>query len=68
MLTGFREGQDILNLSLGDIDGWSEATLSVVASRIAARGTIVVTAAGNGVSPSISYVTSATPLITKIIG
>ena len=33
---GLDDGQDILTLSIGGTDGWTEGTASVVASRIAA--------------------------------
>jgi hypothetical protein len=39
---------DILTLSLGGVDGWTEGTGSVVASRIAAQARVVTIAAGNG--------------------
>ncbi|KAG5643378.1 hypothetical protein DXG03_000992 [Asterophora parasitica] len=47
LLRGVKEGQDILTLSLGGSDGWTESSSSVIASRIAASGTIVTIAAGN---------------------
>ncbi|KAF9547696.1 subtilisin-like protease [Agrocybe pediades] len=47
LLRGVKEGQDILTLSLGGADGWTEGTATVVASRIAASGKIVTIAAGN---------------------
>lgn len=39
---------DVLTLSLGGVDGWTEGSASVVASRIAAQGRVVTIAAGNG--------------------
>ncbi|ESK92033.1 hypothetical protein Moror_10317 [Moniliophthora roreri MCA 2997] len=47
LLRGVADGQDILTLSIGQPDGWTEGTTSVVASRIAANGTVVTVAAGN---------------------
>ncbi|KAF9467400.1 pyrolysin [Collybia nuda] len=47
LLLGFKEGQDILTLSLGGADGWTESSSAVVASRIAGTGKIVTIAAGN---------------------
>ena len=47
LLRGVQDGQDILTLSLGGTDGWTESSSSVVASRIAASGKIVTIAAGN---------------------
>jgi hypothetical protein len=46
---GVKDGMDILTMSLGGSDGWTEGTSSVVSSRIAASGKIVTIAAGNGV-------------------
>ena len=43
---------DILTLSLGGADGWTEGTASVVASRIAETGVVVTIAAGNGMHHS----------------
>ncbi|KAH9484892.1 Minor extracellular protease vpr [Psilocybe cubensis] len=47
LLQGVKDGQDILTLSLGGADGWTEGTATVVASRIAGAGKIVTIAAGN---------------------
>lgn len=47
LLRGYNDGNDILNLSLGGPDGWTESSSSVIASRIAGLGTVVVMAAGN---------------------
>ncbi|KAF7357681.1 Minor extracellular protease vpr [Mycena venus] len=47
LLMGVKAGMDILTMSLGGSDGWSESTGSVVSSRIAASGKIVTIAAGN---------------------
>lgn len=49
LLLGVKDGQDILTLSLGGADGWTEGSATVVASRIAATGKIVTIAAGNDV-------------------
>ena len=46
LLRGVQEGQDILTMSLGGADGWTESTSSVLSSRIAATGKIVTIAAG----------------------
>ncbi|KAG8953405.1 hypothetical protein FRC04_002247 [Tulasnella sp. 424] len=43
----YNDGADILSLSLGGAQGWSEAPSSVVSSNIAAKGRIVTIAAGN---------------------
>ncbi|KAF7321903.1 Subtilisin-like protease [Mycena kentingensis (nom. inval.)] len=47
LLRGVAAGADILSMSLGGSDGWTEGTGSVVSSRIAATGRIVTIAAGN---------------------
>ncbi|KAJ7130843.1 subtilisin-like protease [Mycena crocata] len=47
LLRGVKDGMDILTMSLGGSDGWTEGTGSVVSSRIAATGKIVTIAAGN---------------------
>ncbi|KAK0213189.1 pyrolysin [Desarmillaria ectypa] len=47
LLQGYKDGMDILTLSLGGVDGWTEGTGSVVASRIAETGIVVTIAAGN---------------------
>ncbi|KAJ6521908.1 subtilisin-like protease [Mycena vulgaris] len=47
LLMGVKDGMDILTMSLGGSDGWTEGTGSVVSSRIAATGKIVTIAAGN---------------------
>ncbi|KAF8894316.1 pyrolysin [Gymnopilus junonius] len=47
LLRGVSEGQDILTMSLGGADGWTEGTATVVSSRISAQGKIVTIAAGN---------------------
>ncbi|EKM54703.1 uncharacterized protein PHACADRAFT_258717 [Phanerochaete carnosa HHB-10118-sp] len=47
LLRGVSDGQDILTMSLGGPDGWTEGTASVVSSRISDMGKIVTIAAGN---------------------
>ena len=51
LLRAVRDGNDIINLSLGGPSGWTESTISVVASRIAATGKTLAIAAGNDVRP-----------------
>ena len=46
LLRGVKERQDILTMSLGGADGWTESSSSVISSRIAATGKIVTIAAG----------------------
>ncbi|KAJ7187896.1 subtilisin-like protease [Mycena filopes] len=47
LLMGAKAKMDILTLSLGGSNGWTEGSGNVVASRIAASGKIVTIAAGN---------------------
>ncbi|KAI0684940.1 subtilisin-like protease [Cytidiella melzeri] len=47
LMRGVQEGQDILTMSLGGADGWTESSATVVSSRIASTGKIVTIAAGN---------------------
>jgi hypothetical protein len=47
LLRGASDGMDILTLSLGGADGWTEGMASVVASRLSDMGKIVTIAAGN---------------------
>jgi hypothetical protein len=54
LLRAVKDGADILNLSLGGPDGWTESAGSVVASRIAATGKIVTIAASNEVCIALS--------------
>ena len=49
LLLGEKDGNDILTLSLGGANGWTESSLAVVASRIAGKGKVVTIAAGNDV-------------------
>ncbi|KAI0823378.1 subtilisin-like protease [Trametes gibbosa] len=47
LLRGVNDDNDILTMSLGGADGWTESSSAVVSSRIAATGKIVTIAAGN---------------------
>lgn len=47
MSRAFVDGAQILSLSLGGTDGWSEEPANVVGERIASRGTFLSIAAGN---------------------
>ncbi|TFK66528.1 subtilisin-like protease [Pluteus cervinus] len=47
LLRAYQDDVDIVTLSLGGPDGWSQGTAAVVASRIAAEGKVVTIAAGN---------------------
>ncbi|QRW22547.1 pyrolysin [Rhizoctonia solani] len=47
LLRAYKDGNDVITLSLGGADGWTEAVSGVVASRIADAGRIVTIAAGN---------------------
>ncbi|KAG8724913.1 hypothetical protein FRC09_012078 [Ceratobasidium sp. 395] len=46
-IRAYNDGNDVITLSLGSADGWTEAVSGVVASRIADRGRVVTIAAGN---------------------
>lgn len=59
MLMAFSDGQDILNLSLGSADGWTETTIAVIASRVADQGKVVTIAVGNDVSSLTGSLTLA---------
>ncbi|QRV79003.1 pyrolysin [Ceratobasidium sp. AG-Ba] len=47
LLRAYKDGNDVITLSIGGPDGWTEAVSGVVASRIADEGRIVTIAAGN---------------------
>ena len=47
MVQAFSDGVNIISMSLGETDGWSETAQDVVAARIAERGVFVSVAAGN---------------------
>jgi subtilisin family serine protease len=50
LVRAVNDGADVINLSLGEARGWSTSPISVVASRLADMGKVVVVAAGNYVS------------------
>ncbi|KAF9010760.1 pyrolysin [Cyathus striatus] len=58
LLRGVTDKQDILTLSLGGADGWTESSSNVVASRIASSGKVVTIAAGNDGSSGSWYTSS----------
>jgi subtilisin family serine protease len=47
MLLAYTQGADVINLSIGGADGWTDSTASAVASRIAKMGKVLSIAAGN---------------------
>ncbi|KAJ1301871.1 hypothetical protein OPQ81_009098 [Rhizoctonia solani] len=47
LLRAYKDGNDVITLSLGGVDGWTEGVSGVVASKIADSGRIVTIAAGN---------------------
>ena len=47
LLRGYKEGNDILSLSLGGANGWTEASSAVVASRLEDKGVVLTIAQGN---------------------
>ncbi|THG94885.1 hypothetical protein EW026_g6671 [Hermanssonia centrifuga] len=58
LLRGVSDGQDILTMSLGGADGWTESTSSVLSSRIASTGKIVTIAAGNDGAKGVFFTSS----------
>lgn len=46
----FIDEQDILTLSIGGTDGWTESISAVLTSRFVEQGKVVTIAAGNDVS------------------
>ncbi|KZV95913.1 subtilisin-like protein [Exidia glandulosa HHB12029] len=40
-------GADVITMSFGSLDGWSNSVLAVLASRVAAEGVIITASAGN---------------------
>ncbi|TFK44150.1 pyrolysin [Crucibulum laeve] len=58
LLLGNKDGNDIMTLSLGGADGWTESSSSVVASRLAAAGKILTIAAGNDGASGSWYTSS----------
>ncbi|KDR67581.1 hypothetical protein GALMADRAFT_161607 [Galerina marginata CBS 339.88] len=47
LIKGYKDGMDILTLSLGGADGWAASSGAIAANRIANLGKIVTIAAGN---------------------
>ncbi|KAI7871042.1 peptidase S8/S53 domain-containing protein [Spinellus fusiger] len=47
MEMAYKDGMDIINMSLGDHGGWEEDVMAVVADRLVALGVHVVAASGN---------------------
>lgn len=47
MVQAFSDGVNIISMSLGQTDGWSETAEDVVAGRVAELGVFVSVAAGN---------------------
>jgi hypothetical protein len=48
LLRAHKDGNDVITMSLGYTAPWTSSVLSVVASRIADQGRIVIAAVGNG--------------------
>lgn len=67
LLLGVQDGQDILTLSLGGSDGWTESSSSTVASRIAASGKIVTIAAGGSTVPMIALCSHQKSSVANIV-
>ncbi|KAF9488779.1 pyrolysin [Pleurotus eryngii] len=58
LIRAYNDGMDVITLSLGGVDGWTEGMGSVVASRIASHGRVVIVAAGNEGSVGSWYTSS----------
>lgn len=50
LLMAFSDGQDVITLSIGGTDGWTESISAVLTSRFVDQGKVVTVAAGNDVS------------------
>ncbi|EJD38963.1 subtilisin-like protein [Auricularia subglabra TFB-10046 SS5] len=55
------EGADVISMSFGGADGWSDSAIAVVASRATERGVVVTVSAGNDGDAGLMY--SSTPAI-----
>ncbi|KAF9446345.1 subtilisin-like protease [Macrolepiota fuliginosa MF-IS2] len=66
LLTGFKDGQDILTMSLGGADGWTESSSAVVSSRLAGLGKVITIAAGNDGASGSWYTSSPGNAINAI--
>ncbi|KAH7103016.1 subtilisin-like protein [Auriculariales sp. MPI-PUGE-AT-0066] len=58
LLRAYDEGNDVITLSLGGLDGWTVGADSVIASRIAEAGRVVTIAAGNAGEDGLWYTSS----------
>ncbi|TFK67380.1 subtilisin-like protease [Pluteus cervinus] len=58
LLLAVTDGHDIITLSIGGADGWTETSSAVIASRIADTGIVVTIAAGNDGSSGSWYTSS----------
>jgi subtilisin family serine protease len=66
LLRGVNDTVDILTMSLGGSDGWTENAGAVVASRIAAQGIVVTISAGNDGDSGSWYTSSPGNAINAI--
>lgn len=67
LIQGYKDGMDILTLSLGGADGWAASSSAVVSSRMANLGKIVTIAAGNDVrAPFFSFFFPFSPLTVSL--
>lgn len=51
MLRAYRDGVDIITISIGGVNGWSDGPWALVASRMVEQGVVVVVSAGNDGGP-----------------
>ncbi|KAI0786658.1 pyrolysin [Abortiporus biennis] len=66
LLRGVSDGQEVLTLSIGGSDGWTESSSAVVASRISASGKVVTMAAGNDGGKGTFFTSSPANAIDSI--
>ena len=59
MTRAFFDGVDIISMSLGGINGWTEVPVSVIANRVAEKGVFMSIAAGN--SGEVGLFASSSP-------
>ncbi|KAJ2358583.1 hypothetical protein GGF43_000711 [Coemansia sp. RSA 2618] len=61
MNAAFKDGHDIISMSLGDESPWEETPVAVLASKLVSKGVVVVVANGN--SGESGLITAATPAV-----
>ncbi|KAH7375188.1 serine endopeptidase [Plectosphaerella cucumerina] len=51
MLRAYQDGVDVITISIGGVNGWSDGPWALVASRMVEQGVVVVVSAGNDGGP-----------------